>query len=325
MGVPPDYEVRGDFEKRNELHYESLAIDTIRSRSSSAKEIKIPNRGTLYNFFNPHGIEIRDLLDREHVPSKTFFTTITVSSAFASLRGINYFERNPVNEIEGESKWLQTISAIALDKDNYGDSSKARENREKFKNAAVSSVREILQSDLIDPDTDLPVGVIRCGNNIAEALGFRDHGNMVSIEAKRLRFSGAPNFLGAGVFLTQDEAKEFSNKRVRLIEGVVASGSTKIGIVNAIRDWGVTPYAVDCNAAVLCPAGASFTADFMKAIHLKGKDFGAFVGGELDSNWYVRYSKNGDRLLRNHFPVEMRSLFEGQQIVGDGGDLTSNI
>jgi hypothetical protein len=296
----------------------SYLVDKLKDQGASVEIIKIRDGKPVYSLFSPGGIEMVDLLDREHLPSITKFSTVIFSEEFADLRFKPAEDVGTAIEVGGSSNLLKLISETAADTSNYeveGDAHKV--NRRNYRKAAAYSLRNIHLNDPIG-ESDVVVGVKRCGDNLCEELGI----DRVSLDAKRLRFKDFPHLLGAGVNLSYEMARLFEGKRMRLQEGVVAAGTTESVFIAALRNWGIVPLAVDCDATIVCPAGASFVTRFKEAVEISGLDKGAFVGGQLDSNWYVRYGID-DRLL--YHLQEDRAKFIGKQILGDGGDLTSNI
>lgn len=167
---------------------------------------------------------------------------------------------------------------------------------------------------------DIVVPVVRAGENIAKHLRL---GRMVPIEVKRLRFDGLPDLLGAGVNLTAGVRNNLAHRRVRLLEGIVASGSTKMAVAAALKNWEVNVAGLDCDAVVMCPVGVELAAQFGMAVGINGEERAVFAGGVLDDDWYVRYSHN-DPLL-DSFGVADKVNLIGKQVMGDAGDLTSNV
>ena len=128
--------------------------------------------------------------------------------------------------------------------------------------------------------------------------------------------------LGAGLIRLDDYGQVFDGKDVVLVEGVVASGATEAVFLAGLKNRGVKPLRVDCGAVVVCPTGGRFIDSVRKTLGVPGIDRSTFVGGTLNVHWYVVYHQF-DPLLK-HFEYKDRPLFVGSQVLGDGGDLSSN-
>lgn len=294
----------------------SPLVEKLIERASIGEAIEIPGRKPVYNLYSPEGIEIRDILDPKHAPAITKFTTLIVSQSFAKLRGVSPLDIPPGTEVHwgGKGELLRTISLVAADEESYKPTPKGKLNRQVYLNAISEAAKELLAGF---PDGDAIFAPIeRCGGNIARKLGISG----ISVEAKRLRFKGYPNLLAAGVNLERNTAEKFAGRRVRILEGVIASGSTECALMAALRNLKIKVGMVDCDAVVICPAGSEFTEDFRQAFGIIGENRAVFAGGVLDEDWYVRYHPQ-DPLLDELGP-EAES-FIGCQVLGDGGDLTS--
>lgn len=314
--------------KDSELPFHKL-IHELAGKAERYEVIKMKGREPLYNFYNSSGMDVRQFLDPDHMPGITKFTTLVVSEEFAQLRGEEAsLDKNNVREAYSDPVFVATMSQIAADQDNYGDSEEARLMRGVYRQAAASALNCVHIAYPIE-ENDILVGVKRCGSNILDELkvqGKLEGVDRVDIDAKRLRFSGLPDILGAGVSLTDLQIAAFSGRDVRIEEGVVAAGTTEAAIMAEMRNKGVSVASFSCDAAVVCPAGAELAHDLRETLGIKGEDRTSNKGGYLDENWYVRHgSKDGlfARLTRR-FGLAARA-YVGKQILGDGGDLTSNV
>lgn len=273
----------------DQLRFLPQTVLEIEKQKPNIDFIDVPGREVVVSIFRPEGIEMRPVLDPEHMPRVTRFNTVIVSWTFASLRG-ELPEMNSAYEVGGNPKYLRTISTTARDGRGYDITNGVRERKE-YLEAMVVSAGGIYQVKPLR-ENDVVVPVLRCGGNIAGGLGI----NGVPIEVKRLRFNGMPDLLGAGVNINSGTAECLSGKRVRLLEGVVASGSTVSVVAMALRNLGVSVEAIDCDAVIVTPVGANFSKDFRQALGIKGEERGAFVGGILNPNWYVVYSPQSREL-----------------------------
>ncbi len=299
-----------------EAEQEPKALENIlRSLAPHKEQINIPGRGVVDNLHNPFGMELKPYLDPEHLPAVTNFTTVIFSEAFAHLRG-RLPEKDPPAEVEwgGKGKLLKIISTIAADEESYRPTPKGKLNRQLYLKAMCEASKEHFVVPVAPNEVIVPIE--RCGGNIARALNIKG----VSIEIKRLRFKDHPDLLGAGINLDPITAEKFRDKRVRLLEGIVASGSTKCVFIAALKNLGIGTIGVDCDAVVVCPAGAEFCLDFGNAVGYGGSDVAAFAGGILNPNWYAIYHAQDS--LRDYLGMDA-DKFVGKQVIGDGGDLTS--
>lgn len=291
---------------------------TLKGLADSREPLYPKSKEAVHNYFNPRGIELQPYLDNDHMPQITEFTTVIVSHAFSSLRGIAPASIPIEPEEKGDSQQLFEISSVAAHAESYKKSKQGIENRIKYLIAMGEAGRELYRRRPVRGG-EIVVPIERCGGNIARYLRLP---NTISIEVKRLRFKGFPNLLGAGINLDPGVAERFKEKRLRLLEGVVASGST-IGVIGAaLRNSGIAVSGIDCDAVIVCPAGAQFAGELRDLLYLKGKDRSIFTGGVLDKDWYVRYHPE-DPLLGYFQTKAIRDYFIGKQVLGDGGDLTS--
>ena len=288
--------------------------ESLKLRSSSTETVEIPGRGLIYSFHNPDGIEAGDLLDKDHMPRVTNFTDLIFSTVFNDLRGEDPNIPSPAVEVGGDPNWLSDISSIASIEESYKVESQAgRINRRMYLNRGKEGARKLLEMKPLGDDEVL-VPVVRCGANIFP----EGH----ELEAKRLRFDGLPELLGAGINLSPEDAMAFEGKSIRIGEGVIASGSTEIILILALKGWEAIVKEVSCDAVIVCPSGAVLVDEVRKVLGIGGIDRGVFVGGVLDDDWYVRYHVK-DPLLKIIKDPRAES-FVGKQVLGDGGDLTSN-
>ncbi len=296
---------------------ERYLLEVINGTGVKTTEIEVPGYGVIKNMFHPQGIELAPYLAPEHMPSVTQFQTVVFSQAFAELRGdLGTFESPAIQIPGGSGRDLLAISQIARDKRGYNPDL-GRQDRANYLAAMAGSASLIYAKAPVLPG-DVIVPVVRCGGNIATELGLA---GCVRIEAKRLRFKGNPDILGAGITISPKVAERLKGRHIRLLEGVIASGSTVCVVAASLANLGVQVAALDCDAVVVAPAGASFSAAARKSLGVRGVDRGVFIGGGLNSNWYVVYQKNDPllALLDKDAPS-----FVGEQVLGDGGDLTSN-
>ena len=112
-------------------------IETLGNLSQKTQEIKIPDFGTLHNFYNPlRGIDVRHLLDKDYYqgnfPRVTEVETLIVSPDFQKLRYVDPRLPSPVEDIGGESFWLQTISGIAKSDGSYSDTANGAQMRRDY-------------------------------------------------------------------------------------------------------------------------------------------------------------------------------------------------
>ncbi len=327
--------------KKEELPVKDFAfgdlVESVRKRAVKVEVINIEGRKSVYNFYNPDGIEIGDLVDPEHSLSVNKFTTIVVSQAFDTMRGE---EAVPDGEIDGvkeapvSATYLSTISDVASDKRNYGNTPGARENRKIYRRWAATALHKVHAFNPFG-NGDIRVGVKRCGSNLLDEIErsweSRDRRikggcERVDIQAKRIRFKGLNSVLGAGVNIDDEVAEKFKWKHVRLQEGVVAAGTTEaVVMAEVVRNRGIKVKGISCDAVVVCPTGGEFVSEFRKALQIGGQDTAAYVGGYLDENWYVRYGKVKERLIEKLRMVmgDLAENYRGLQIVGDGGDLST--
>ena len=298
-------------------------IEILHSLAQMHEIIEMPgDQPPVHNFFNPTGMELRACLDPEHMPGMTKFTSVIVSEAFEDLRGVDpktvgQYETSWGLDTKGEPQPLETISKVAAQKVSYEkDSEEGKANRRDYLRAMCEAANELFRGDpLIEGQLLVPIE--RCGGNIARAMGLSG----VLMEVKRLRLDGYPDLLGAGTDLDLETAKKFEGKVVRIFEGVVATGSTQAVIIAAIRNWGIKPFSVGCDAVVMCPVGAKFASEFREALLVGGSDCSVYSGGTLDGNWYLVWHPNDT--LRDQ--VSDPDMFVGGPTLGDGGDLTSNL
>lgn len=297
--------------------YEGTRIERILMRASAVERIDIPGKGHVLNLYHPDGIELNDFLDSAHMPRITNFKTVVLYPALANIR--DQLPRKtdlPGVEVQGGDRaWLQTISDVARRGTGY-DIDSGQTDRKTYYTAMVAAMRLLYEQEPLR--NEVVLGVERCGGNLARALSI---GNLF-VDAKRLRFKDDLNLLGAGINLPQNASEIVDGRRVRLVEGVLASGSTVGGFFFAFRNEGISVLGVDCDAVIACPAGLIFTAELRRAIGDLGHDRRVYTGGILDKDWYVRYHQNDPLLplLGSH-----ASEFVGEQVLGDGGDLTSNL
>jgi len=287
------------------------------------EEITVPGRQPVHNFYNPRGIELERFLDKKHPVKITNFNTVIISKSFMDLRGKlpRYDEPSQV-EWEGDSKLLHKISRIANTEGVYEGTPEAKALRREYLSAISEAAKELYIVPAAQNEIIVPIE--RCGGNIARVLkaknGVLENKELVFIEVKRLRFRDRPDLLGAGINLSPEVANRFIGRTVRLLEGIVATGSTESAVIAAFRNMNIPILAVDCDAVVVCPVGAEMVRDFRGAAGIDGTDCGAFVGGILDENCYARYYSEDSLLgyLGSDGPK-----FVGKQVIGDGGDLTS--
>lgn len=288
-------------------------IEALSYRAQRVREIEIPGRGILYNFHHKGGIETGPFLNDGHLPRITRFDTVIVSDAFGPLREVKPGP-SPVKIVPAHSSLLYNISKIANTEGGlaYEQSPEGEKLRKAYLESMAQATKEFFKRR-IDGD-EVIVPVVRCGANIANKLGITG----IPIEVKRLSFTSGQ--LGAGINLPRSLAVQFTDKKLTLLEGVVASGSTAIAVMAAIRNTGIRIQEVSCDSVIVCPEGAKMTADFRMASGFKGVERANFVGGYLDQNWYVRYHPQDP--LREYLGAEA-DRFIGAQVLGDGGDLTT--
>ena len=289
-------------------------IESLSHRAQRVREIEISGRGILYNFHHKGGIETRPFLNDGHLPRITRFDTVIVSNAFGPLREVKPGPA-PVEIVPTHSSLLYNISIIANADHSqaYEQSPEGEKLRKAYLESMAAAAREFFKRR-VDRD-EVIVPVVRCGANIANKLGITG----IPIEVKRLSFTSGQ--LGAGINLPRSLAVQFTDKRLTLLEGVVASGSTTIAFMAAIRNAGIRVHEVSCDSVIVCPEGAKMTADFRAASGFKGVERANFVGGYLDPNWYVRW--HAEDILYKLFGEEPPRHLTGQQVLGDGGDLTT--
>jgi len=299
-------------------------IEILHSLAQKHEIIEMPgDQPPVHNFFNPTGMELRAYLDPEHMPGMTKFISVIVSEAFADLRGVDpetvgQYETSWGLDTKGEPQPLETISKVATQKVSYEkNSEEGKANRRDYLRAMCEAAKELFRGEPLVEDLHVLVPIERCGANIARAMDLPG----ACIEVKRLRFDGYPDLLGAGTDLDLETAEKFEGKVVRIFEGVVATGSTEAVIIAAILNWDIEPVSVDCDAVIMCPVGAKFASEFREAIFRGSYDRSVYSGGTLDGDWYLVWHPNdtlGDQLSDP-------DLFVGKPILGDGGDLTSNL
>jgi hypothetical protein len=297
-------------------------IDTLHSRSKKTEKIDILRRGEFFSFHGPDGIETKDLLDPDHMPRITKFTDILVSSAFAQLRGEEAccLEEMPVRETGGDGELLHRMSHIARQKKIAYNLEAGRDLRRQYKEAMVQAAKRLYKAQPVS-DNDIIIPVKRCGSNIAEDLLSPDCPQILPSEAKRLRFYGLPNILGAGVVFTEEYLSFLENRGIRLLEGIVASSTTECVYASGFRGWGVNVASLQCDAVITCPSGARLADDFRRGLGIAGQGVTTYYGGRLNNIWYVVYGDfDKDPLFRYH---QDKSLVN-REVGGDGGDLTSN-
>lgn len=292
-------------------------VETLASRFKKSEKISVLKRGDFFSFHDPKGVEIKDLLDPNHMPQITRYTNILVSEAFSLICGESPKGDSPVREIGGEGGSLHTISHIARQPAAY-DIERGWLLRCQYKQAMVDAAFRIYRTEGVG-NRDAIIPVKRCGSNIANGLYLYGPSRQDS-EAKRLRWKGLPDMLGAGVVFNLDYLGRLAGKQARLLEGVRAAATTECVYIKAILDWGVPIANLQCDAVISCPAGARLADDFRRRLGFGQEGVTVYKGGKLNNDWYVVYD-NDDPLLRYH---EDRSLV-GCQVLGDGGDLTSNI
>ena len=289
-------------------------IEALSYRAQRVRETKIPGRGILYNFHHKGGIETRPFLNDGHLPRMTRFDTVIVSDAFGPLREVKPGPV-PVEIVLAHPSLLYNISRIANTEGGlaYEQSPEGERLRRAYLESMAAAAKEFFKRR-VDGD-EIIVPIVRCGANIANKLGVSG----IPIEVKRLSFRSGE--LGAGINLPRSLAVQFTDKKLTLLEGVVASGSTAIAFMAAIKNAGIRVRGVSCDSVIVCPEGAKMTADFRMASGFKGVERANFVGGYLDQNWYVRWHTE-DTLYKLFGEDTPRHLI-GQQVLGDGGDLTS--
>jgi hypothetical protein len=298
-----------------------VTIGELRRLFPKEEVIKVSGRGKVYNLYHPEGVDLKDYLDPEHYPTATRFTTVIVSDAFSPLRGaVPIWSQIPPPERQEGAGILEHISDIARQRPDrrHPDPVYAAHLRERYLNSMALAMREVIRANPITKD-DVIVPIERCGGNIARALFRPILTPLVSMSAGRLRFRDNQALLGAGTNLENWIAESFANKRIRLIEGVVASGSTEVAVMAHLRNLNINYRAIDCDAVVVCPAGQAFVSDFRKSLRVLGEERSAYIAGVLDSNWYLRYHVEDPLLQR----FRDSAGFIGEQVLGDGGDYTT--
>jgi hypothetical protein len=282
--------------------------------------IEVSDRGTVYNLYAPRGVELRDYLDDYHLPAITKFSTLVVSEAFSPLRrAVTDWDQVRLRK-QADARVLERISDIARQQPDgrHPDALLATGLRNEYLTLMVGTMRRMISKNPIGIH-DVVVPIERCGGNIARALPELHSGPSVSLDAKRLRFRGNEGLLGVGINLEIWMAWWLEDKRVRLIEGVVASGSTEVAVMAALSNLNVNYRGLDCDAIVVCPQGRAFVADFRRAIGVVGEERGAYTAGVLDRNWYLRY--HAEDPIKEEFTDA--ASFIGAQVLGDAGDYTT--
>lgn len=308
--------------------------ETIKLRACSFAGIHIPESipgdGKVYGYHHLQGIEVGDLIDPEHPVTPTRFETIVLFPGAASMRFREAPVRLATQEYPGDDLWLRRISEIANDPRSYDLKAGIADRREylRYCVAAMRHLYHSLPEALLQDAVIVPVE--RAGGNIARALKLVDEANTlglemnseIAIEGKRLRFKNLPNLLGAGINLPPG-IEQVKGKPVRLLEAVLASGSTVTAARFALTFRGLDVPAVYCDSVVACPIGASYLAAFREIWGDYGTDNAVGFGGWMNPDWYLEFYGR-DPLLRI-FPEAIRAEMIGKQVVGDSGDLTSNL
>ena len=322
----------GDAVKEIKLRDFGQLVDILsRGINTKYEVIEVPGRKPLHNFYNPEGIELRPILDPEHMPGITKLETVIVSEEPADLRGefSDHVEHRGVRQVGENVGDMITMSNIAADPTNYEiDNEEARVTRGVYLESAANLLGGVYEVFPPQPN-DVLVGVRRCGSNILDKLEERgmEIPHREDVDAKRLRFNGLPHALGAGTNIDKEVADRLWGKNVRLGEGVVAAATTEDCIAVGLKNMGTSIAGISCDAVVETPVGAAYAEDVKKALGVNVPDRAAVVGGVLNPNWYVEYGMD-DPLVEEIAEVigaELARTYVGKQVVGDGGDLTSNV